>query len=200
MEPRAWGTSRSHGPPWPGPPLWRLPKAPSCSRDRHSFFVAFFDRSWLDFPSQLVSQNPQKSIKIVKKTMPRCLPMLRSLFHRFLMDLCSNFRPPESKNYENSIGRIVLVGFSPFSVKLNNNAFSMPNLPPLWSQVGSQNLKTSPNMPIQDASIFCLHVGIDFYAIWAPSWDPSCGHVGLLWPAKRTQDPPKKRNNRSWAS
>ena len=76
----------------------------------------------------------------------------------------------------------------------------MPNLPPFWSQVGSQNLKKSLNMPIQDASIFCLHFGIDFYAIWAPSWDPSCGHVGLLWPTKRTQDPPKKQNKRSWAS
>ena len=53
---------------------------------------------------------------------------------------------------------------------------------------------------IQDASIFCLHFGVDFYAIWAPSWDPSCGHVGLLWPTKRTQDPPKKQNKRSWAS
>ena len=51
-----------------------------------SFFVAFFDRSWIDVPSQLASQNPLKSIKIVKKSMPRCLPMLRSLFHRFLID------------------------------------------------------------------------------------------------------------------
>ena len=98
------------------------------------------------------------------------------------------------------LGKYVLFEFSPFSVNLNNNAFSMPNLPPFWNHVGSPNLKKSLNMPSQDASIFCLHFGIDFYAIWAPSWDPSCGHVGLLWPTKRTQDPPKKQNKRSWAS
>ena len=37
---------------------------PSCCPSFfHRFFDAIFDASWLDFPSQLASQNPPKSIK-----------------------------------------------------------------------------------------------------------------------------------------
>ena len=72
----------------------------------------------------------------------------------------------------------------------------MPNLPPFWSQVGSQDLKKSLHMPIQDASIFCFHFRLDLYVIWAPSWAPSRGHVSLLRPIKHTQDPQKKQEKR----
>ena len=107
---------------------------------------------------------------------------------------------PNPKIIKNLVENWILVGFSPFSIKFNNNALPIPSLPPFWSQVVSQHLKKSLHMPIQDASICCPHSGIDFYEIWAPSWDPSCGHVGLLWLIKRLQDPPKRQNKRSWAS
>ena len=88
----------------------------------------------------------------------------------------------------------------PFQFNLTTMRFGCPTCLHFGAKLAPKIQKKSPKMPIQDASIFCLHFGIDFYAIWVPSWDPSCGHVGLLWPTKRTQDPPKNKKKWSWAS
>ena len=67
----------------------------------------------------------------------------------------------------------------------------MPNLPPFWSQVGSQNQKKIAKMHVQDASIFCINFDIDFCSIWAPSW---C-HLRPCWPlvVYKTHPRPTKR-------
>ena len=90
------------------------------------FSLLFVDRSSFDFPSQLASQKPPKSTKIVKKSMPRCLPMLRSLFHRFLMDFCSNFGPPESKIINILLENKCFLGFRPFQLNLTTLRFRCP--------------------------------------------------------------------------
>ena len=69
----------------------------------------------------------------------------------------------------------------------------MPNLTPFWSQVGSQNPKNLTKMHIQDASIFCITFGIDFCAIWAPSWGGPWTHFSCdfrRWCAQFRLDPP----------
>ena len=87
----------------------------------------------------------------------------------------------------------IFFGCSPFSIKLNNNAFLMPNLTPFWSQVDDQNPKNLTKMHIQDASIFCITFGIDFCAIWAPSWGGPWTHFSCdfrRWCAQFRLDPP----------
>ena len=69
----------------------------------------------------------------------------------------------------------------------------MPNLTPFWNQVGSQNPKNLTKMHIQDASIFCITFGIDFCAIWAPSWGGPWTHFSCdfrRWCAQFRLDPP----------
>ena len=92
-----------------------------------------------------------------------------------------------------------LLGFRPFQLNLTTMRFRCPTSLHFGAKLAPKIWKiTSYAHPRR--IVFCHHFGIDFYAIWAPSWDPSCGHVGLLWPIKRTQDSPKKQNKRSWAS
>ena len=69
---------------------------PSCRPSFfHRFFVVVFERSWLDFASQLGSQNPQKSIKNRSKSEVKMGSQLGIDFSSILMDFGMQF---ESEN------------------------------------------------------------------------------------------------------
>ena len=67
---------------------------PSCCPSFfHRFFDAILDASWLDFPSQLASQNPQNPSKIDAEMHI----ILHVILPRLLIDFCSQLRLPESQ-------------------------------------------------------------------------------------------------------
>ena len=123
--------------------------------------------------------------KIDQKSMPRCLPMLRSFFDGF-----DRFWDPTSIP-RRPIGASGLDYFWVFRFPCNID-FGLHFGANLASFSLPKSKKNTPKMEVQDASIFGINFGIDFGAIWAPSWGPSWGQVGVFWPTRRTQDPPRK--------
>ena len=88
--------------------------------------------NWLLFESILgANMAPswfRKSIKIDQISMPRCLSMLRSLFHRCLIHVCSNFGPPKSQNILKSDWKNLFVfGVRPFHLNLTTMRFGCSN-------------------------------------------------------------------------
>ena len=81
-----WPLRPRHRGPRPAVPMdfgapRRLQDASKMPSFFHRILHGFFDRSWLDFPCQLGSTWPPKSIKIHEKSMPRGLPKLSSFFN-----------------------------------------------------------------------------------------------------------------------
>ena len=57
-----------------------------------------------------------------------------------------------------------------------------PILVPTWLRSGSQKPSKSFQKSIQRCIKFLIDFCIDFFFILAPSWDPSWGHVGHIFP------------------
>ena len=62
------------------------------------------------------------------------------------------------------------------------------NMPPFFHQKSTKIHKKSIPKGIENLIDFRPH----FLLIFAPSWDPSWGHVGHFFATRRPQDPPKK--------
>ena len=64
------------------------------------FLMVFRIHFWWVFGANLGPTWLPKSTKIDEKSRPRCLRMLTCFFDRFLIDFCSQLRPPDpSKSY-----------------------------------------------------------------------------------------------------
>ena len=127
--------------------------------------------------------------------MPRCLPFLASFFDQFLIDFCSQLRPPETKK--------TLI-FHWFSWVFLKNRFSKLAsildriLEPTWLHFASKNPPKSCQKSIPRSIKILIDFGIDFWSILAPFWSSSWAQVGPKLARFSAQDAPKTPPERSW--
>ena len=165
---------------------------PKRTQHFRSFSVCFFDaflasifgRSWLDFPSQLASQNSPKSSK------NRC----QELFYlglRISIDfqsiLALNFDPP---NLENSGFPIENPLFFKNPLFANHIDFSLI-LVPTCLRFPSQNPSKSPEKSIPRCINFWINVWIDFSSILARFWKATWSHLGHIFLTRAVQNGPQ---------
>ena len=121
--------------------------------------------------------------------MPRRLPNMTPFLDRFFIDFCSQLGPPEphkSLKFHWFYRHFWLCGI--FIIRSNFD----PILVPTRLHFGSQNPPKPSQKSIPRCTQFFIDFCIEFFSIWAPSWDPSWAHVGHFFATRRPQDPPKK--------
>ena len=133
---------------------------------------------WIDFLSifdpNLAPTWPPKSTKIHEKSMPRCLPILTSFFDRFLIDFCSQLRPPEPS--KSLFFPKEIPGFfkkSAFEVGIDFWCHFGANLVPTWLPKSFKIYEKSRPRCLRMLTCFFDQFLIDF----APNFDPPNLHV-----------------------
>ena len=141
---------------------------------------SIFGRSWLDFPSQLASQNPPKSIKIDAKRHSNLDFKFWTIFDRFLL-------PTWTLRTQFGTSRLAFSWFFRYSANIDFGSDLGANLPPFSSQNPSKFHQKSIFKGIKQITDF----RIDFYAVLAPTWSHLGPQVGAILALKIIQEPPK---------
>ena len=129
-----------------------------------SIFGAFLLPTWLP-----------KSTKIDQKSMLKALPFSLAFFDRFLIEFWSQLRSPKpKKSLKNHWFYRLFCKMGLTKLRSIFGAFFVPT----WLHFASQNPPKTLQRPTPRRIKILINFCIVFFSFWAPSWEPSWGHVG----------------------
>ena len=115
-----------------------------------------------------------KSTQIQTKWGLDGVPILTSFLHRFLFDVYSEFRPPESEKSSPRCSESTIFQKSLFELDIDFWSILVPSCP----YVGTKNCRKSDKIPIPRGIKFSIDFGIDVFWVLARFWWVWGGQVG----------------------
>ena len=126
--------------------------------------------------------------------MPRCLPFLASFFDDFLIDFCSQLRPPEPQKSSPRCSESTIFKKSRFEVGIDFGSNFGANLAPFRLQKSNKIRSKVDPKKHQNFDRFWDRFLVDFGSVSELKLDPSWAQVGQIFGSRRTQD----ASERSW--